>query len=1088
MANVSATTLSSTSKTNHSNAGDRSTDGIVKRRNRISFVCQQCRKAKTRCDKEQPNCTRCIKNNLNCIYDIELQKKPKNPSKNAIIKRLENDVENYKTKYFALLQEKQNTPQQHPQIQPNIQTETGTGNVKKENPQQKENLQIPNLNPNNETTTPAIDDINLYNSHPSLIMNNIMKREVKPLAENYIIIQDKFLSNLFASTFLDPSKNSMITALSENTASVNLQPSVRNHILKLKGILIKQSHSEQQRDRINDFMNRILQKDATPEDESVTSNTSGTTASPHDINSKSTGVGEMIAAMSNNFEHSYLEDMCDKNSKGEYYYSDLMKTFIDEFEKFLPPYDVIISYKAHFYESIYPNLPFLDKETFEETLSFILFPAPADVKDRKISLNLGTRHLRSKLENICLLLVILKLSYISLRFNEEGSVDTSSLFINNEVLKTYPITNDAIILAEKFLVAENLCACANENIVCCLLYIWSFFVFSPEEGDFFLEHPTDILAGLITMLGATIGLHRDPRNFPQLKELIIQPSLLNHRRMLWLAVVTTTCFESCLKGRHPVFVQNLANMFVEDIHAPNCLENYLKKVKEDMGDSFNQRLYKSHEISFKRMQLSILMSDLDSMTLTFNRSFKLSEIEGLRSKIETFLDNTFPILDFKGSNNTNDWINQLTKVTTTEYSITLHSRMMGNLLLLRTSIALFLHFESLSETKFELNKILPYHYRYFLRICLDTLSLVSTFKKFFSGGYGTKYSSLTSYNVTKTAQLSLSTIMFSLLSIVMRLELAGVTLLTEYKDISQRHNANLNNKNQTGSKNSNNKNENEKNRKANNDSSDINDYSDIESRMNELIGKITTLNSLKKEFENAMETMHQLASKHLRFTYYSVFKMLAIYDVLIQRVRKGELLTGIFKMAQMENLHPKVVQGFAMILNVDLGARTTLIDDLKKRNRISNISLDELNEIYHAINVAQKQFNRPPSTNLTEEQNPSNVSFQDMNDGANLQNAAGAPSMNSMYGNSLDKLTSVASISQNIDNPLNWTGNTLSNPHSTQNSFIGGLSNMQSPANGNSSMGIINDFEIDNDGTSNVDFRGIFGGLDLFDYDFLFGS
>ena len=119
------------------------------------------------------------------------------------------------------------------------------------------------------------------------------------------------------------------------------------------------------------------------------------------------------------------------------------------------------------------------------------------------------------MENLSLLLVILKLSYMSIRFLDHSTAD-SSFYLSKEIIDKYPIPNDFILLSQRCLASENWCACANENIISCLLYIWSFFAFSPEEGDFFLEHPTDVISSLIMMLSTSIGLHRDPSGFPSI--------------------------------------------------------------------------------------------------------------------------------------------------------------------------------------------------------------------------------------------------------------------------------------------------------------------------------------------------------------------------------------------------------------------------------------------------------------------------------------------------------------------------------------------------------------------------------------------
>lgn len=81
-----------------SNENNENGSSGVAKRQRLSFVCQACRKNKTKCDREKPRCGRCVKYYLKCVYDVEQQKPPRVPSKDAIIKRLTGEVEYWKRK------------------------------------------------------------------------------------------------------------------------------------------------------------------------------------------------------------------------------------------------------------------------------------------------------------------------------------------------------------------------------------------------------------------------------------------------------------------------------------------------------------------------------------------------------------------------------------------------------------------------------------------------------------------------------------------------------------------------------------------------------------------------------------------------------------------------------------------------------------------------------------------------------------------------------------------------------------------------------------------------------------------------------
>lgn len=135
-------------------------NSIGKKRNRLSFVCQACRKAKTKCDQEKPRCGRCTKQNLFCIYDVARQKAPRNPNKDATIARLKKEIRYWRNKTVDLTQEKKDfyTAMNRSTDDPN--------NVKRTNKSSQNN------------TFP----ISLYKTHPRLIMTKVMKREINPLS------------------------------------------------------------------------------------------------------------------------------------------------------------------------------------------------------------------------------------------------------------------------------------------------------------------------------------------------------------------------------------------------------------------------------------------------------------------------------------------------------------------------------------------------------------------------------------------------------------------------------------------------------------------------------------------------------------------------------------------------------------------------------------------------------------------------------------------------------------------------------------------------------------------------------------------
>lgn len=953
----------------------------VKKRNRLSFVCQACRRSKTKCDREKPRCSRCQQHGLDCVYDVEKQPPPKNPSKDATIARLQRDVAYWKVKAL----DKAGKMDEYAHATKRL---NDVDNMPVEGHEAKK------LRSN---TIFDINDIevNLYRAHPSMIMNRVMKREVKPLSENYAITQDKFLSGLIASVFLNPSKNTMIPALSANASVSRAQPSVRNNVFQLKEILINQCHNQSQKDRINDFTDRLLQ------------NTS---------NSGKLRIGMLPIAIRSAFDRHYLEDFCPVDGE----YSDLLKSFLSEMEEILPPMEILNNYKAHFFENVFPNLCFLNKKLFEESLSSTLFKDEND--PFKVKIRLGKSRLRSKMENLSILLVVLKLSFISLLFIDEGSEEHSA-YINRDILKKYPIGNEAILLAERVLSAENLFACANENIITCLLYIWSFFVYSPEEGDFFLEHPTDVLTGVIVMLATSIGLHRDPSDFLRLSE-VEDSSVLNHRRILWVAISTTVCIESSLKGRHPLSLDAAMDQFM-DIRSPNALQIYMERVERDIIEPDRSSL-RLHEMCFKRSLLAVLFYDLDKLSLTYGGTFRLSEMEDMRHKIETFVSDNFNMVDLetRSSKGNNMELGESVNFSLDggENSIALHSRIMSRLMLLRSSMALFFHFESaLTENP----SLLSPSVKYMGRVCQDSLQLIHYITKYFNDEYAANLLPSNSYNITKATQIALSSTFFGVLGIIIRIEMAGNLLYSQYQhDLTNSSEDNLQLANQ----------------------------------------KMELLSALKMDLEFALESVYRVSSKHLRFTYFSVFKMLALFDVIIQRMKKGELWSVLLRLQHAGEMNGRSVKALSMTLALDMDGEKSVIDQLKKKNFLTNLSVQDLNELCLKVK----------STMQGDENSRKDIPLTSSSDFM-----SGSPSSaNSTTVGNLEKLSSAAAMSQNLDFQSGAKG---------PNDFVAMNSFQVPPGNatkGNDNSGI--GFDL---GTGvSMDFPGLFGGLDLFDYDFLFSN
>ncbi|EJS41544.1 pip2p [Saccharomyces arboricola H-6] len=981
---------------------------ISKKRNRLSFVCQACRKAKTRCDQEKPRCGRCTKQNLFCIYDVARQAAPRNPNKDATIARLKKEIRYWRNKTVDLTQEKKDfyTALKRP-------TDELSKNVRKTTSQ--------------ENNFP----ISLYKTHPRLIMTKVMKREINPLSEKYLIFQDTFLKTLIASVLLNSSRNSMIPALNADISNSRTQPCVRNNVVKMKEVLLKNSKYESQRRSINEFTDRLLQK-KNPEEQ--------------------TAINKVISLLYSNRESSYLEDTCPSEKD----YSDLLKGYISEIEKAIPPKVITEQYLSHFFEHIFHLIPFASKGMFEESINTTL----KYDEFGKTRLSMGTTFLRNKMENLCILLLILRISYISLTFIED-KIEDYSPYITKEVLEQYPIQSEIIFLSQQILASENWCACANENTISCLLYIWSAFVFSPTEGDFLLEQPSDIIINLVIIIGTSIGLHRDPSDFPALNHPEVSDKrLLNLRRLQWLSIISMASLESSLKGRLLVSPLSMIDLFI-DVRDPNCIEVYKKRVKKDLtGSGSDEQLLEIHEIFFYRAQLALFLSDLNNITISYSGSVPMSTLESLRVKANELLRNKFQLRNVDINVLDEERTFQKLSFNSVLNSISLSGQILGKLMMLRASIALMLYFETLAM---ERSECLPFFFKYFFQCCADTISLMRFFILYFSGSYEKVLSSLVCFITTKVIQLAVPTTMFTLLVIIMRVELAKNMLLIKCNECNAR--------------------------------------GDVDS-LPVIREKISSLDIIKDNFERLLLEVYLLASQNLRFKYFYIFKMLTLFDVFIQRLRKGQLFSGLFVKVDKDLTTKKIATMLELTLGINLDKSDHLIDRLKGKNLTVNFTPDQLNEILNEFD----KIKDISTTDAHKSRNPSKSSMKDNTPtielllNSNMEKVSSAPSYgcsneatdvggtsayisghNSSNYNDAEKMPPLTNSSEGSCTAPNFHYMAVNNNYNINNANNNNTDNVKLPSTFKSYYDPpMSSLDV------SMDVPDIFGSLDFFDYDLLF--
>lgn len=829
------------------------------KRNRLSYVCKPCRERKTKCDQEKPTCGRCRKLSIECKYDTETQLAPKNPSKDALIARLEKDLKYWKEKTELQLQG--NIGRYHELI-----VECNAEMKAFEDRKQISVIDMPMGNV----------EIDLFKTHPRLIISKISKREVTPMAMIYIMIQDDYLSTLLTSVLLNVSGNVLIPALTTEMVLPKTSGVMNASIGRLRDIMLKRCKNEYQKKRIEQFAD-LMVKNSRPH---------------HDPY-----VAKVLSILYRKVEHEYLEDYCGPDHN----YSELLRDLIGEIKECLPPYSIVHQYLDYYFTNLHNLVPFFNPSLFWHTLNEVLIDC-----DDTIEIKLGNFNLRNKIEGLSILLLVLRLTYMSLKFIVED-IEHMHYKFEAEILQKFPISPKTLIAVCRVLSSENAFSCVNENTITCCLFIWALTVLVPESGNIFHEQPSDIMANTAVILAASIGLHRDPSEFALFyEEQVADKRLRNQRRILWLAVITTTTLEGILKGRISTSIDSLIDSF-PGLRDPSSIESFLNLVQKDfVPDTCDKKLdILFFTLYYKRTVIAVLMSELNHIIMTNNMTFALFAFENQVKKCRLFLKDNFKILD---ENTENDFGSHYEVRLNNSFVIS--CEVVFHLIMLRLSLALLLYFESLALKN---KQFLPYFYKYFTESCKEVEHLAQAFHCyliFINTGTGEPIYDLTLH---KIFQLSTVTLLFALLTLYMRLDLAHILIATfkdEYFYTMEDKNNNQN---------------------AQRDE------------------RIAVINALKQHYKLIMKSIHSLSSVKLKYKYLSIFKVLTLFEIIIKRLDNNDLWSGLFDSDHNDPNYAHMLRLLEMTYPNILNAESKVIDQLKAKNHISFFTVKDLKILYEEI-------------------------------------------------------------------------------------------------------------------------------------------
>mmetsp|Transcript_8611 Transcript_8611/g.10735 ORF Transcript_8611/g.10735 Transcript_8611/m.10735 type:complete len:922 (-) Transcript_8611:5931-8696(-) len=444
-----------------------------RKRHRISVVCGFCKKRKVKCDKGNP-CSTCLKyGNLECHYDIHGV---------DIVSNKTTDAEDIVHGELKILKAKIRN------LEESLTTSNESNNEEpsSNNSNKKVLNQVP-LNLENGIScfggynpVASLDDtINFYEGYTAVFDSEpVKRRNFGPLAWLSLIKVDPALTMLWS--FIHSKKMAKLKpcAVDDNANCTSPEKQFRERENNDAGI--------------NDV---TLYEDAPQSQLFNPKLISNCSNNRNKLNEKAMSLGL-----------TFYDGGIDEELK-----------LIEKIELVLPNKRIIWKLIERFFTHLYPFFAIIDELYFKLLISRLLGPESFDeekISKLKVEKRLDFAYLG-------LLLIVLRLSYLSL-FSNITTLNEAKLYSNDpspkarefRYLLNNPINIDVIDVAQLCLNQFNLLRKGNMAIMQLAVFTRLYHMYAPEDGDGSDGGDSQVFTGMLIQMAISMGLNREPDNFP----------------------------------------------------------------------------------------------------------------------------------------------------------------------------------------------------------------------------------------------------------------------------------------------------------------------------------------------------------------------------------------------------------------------------------------------------------------------------------------------------------------------------------------------------------------------------------------------
>jgi hypothetical protein len=210
---------------------------------------------------------------------------------------------------------------------------------------------------------------------------------------------------------------------------------------------------------------------------------------------------------------------------------------IEKIESILPSKKVIWCLINRFFRKLYPFFPFLDEQDFKEELVKILGHENCKEDYVKIEKKLD-------LVNVCICLILLRLTYLSL-FSNINSENEQALESEDETeekfLLSNPINLVTIDIARSCVQSLQSTKKYNLTLFQAILFMRIYTIHAPEEGDGMDGGDSQVKTGVLINVAYLLGFNREPNKF---NDVCNNEKVNNICRKIWYYLIKTDVLQA----------------------------------------------------------------------------------------------------------------------------------------------------------------------------------------------------------------------------------------------------------------------------------------------------------------------------------------------------------------------------------------------------------------------------------------------------------------------------------------------------------------------------------------------------------------